>query len=342
MNPEGKTDAFSAGRRPELSDIDLLRRACMEDVSAYEQLVRRYYVRVYQLSYGLTGDRRHAEALASDIFVKAWKALPHHRLSSDFLLWLYRIVVRRAAEYRKTARGKEAGQDDFDPAVKQSQVYIDFWSKGAALRKVSLTDFQKLLNRTLAELPVRDAAILILNGIQKLPEEKLAQVVRCSEQNVPEKVRRASEFFCNTLKAKKDFKILCVGAGPDIERLLELKSYEVIEAERIESNVHSTVRAVRHAHQHPSLLFFPDKSLGWMVAQPRYGIAVLFLIFLGLHLLQQPLPTAPVNPNSGESLPDLPELDEVLTDETNKPPVSVPMPSPLTLPEPFETQSSLR
>jgi hypothetical protein len=80
--------------------------------------------------------------------------------------------------------------------------------------------------------------------------------------------------------------------GVDIAGLVALKTYERPEPARIEKNIQNVMRAVRTTNQLPTLLHFPDKSLGWMVAQPRYGIAALFIIFLGLHLLERPLPAA--------------------------------------------------
>ena len=80
----------------------------------------------------------------------------------------------------------------------------------------------------------------------------------------------------------------------DMARLLSLKAFEHPDAERVEKNIQSTLQAVRAAHHQPSLHFFPDKSLAWMFAQPRYGIAALFVLFLGLHVMQRSMPTESV------------------------------------------------
>lgn len=108
----------------------------------------------------------------------------------------------------------------------------------------------------------------------------------------------------------------------DIAGLLALKSYERPAEKRVEKNVQSTMRAVREAHQRPSLVLFPDKSMAWMFAQPRYGIAALFIVFLGLHLIRQPIPREPVGPSTVEES-DI-ELDLAATAETNGPPQAVP------------------
>lgn len=80
----------------------------------------------------------------------------------------------------------------------------------------------------------------------------------------------------------------------DIEGLLSLKTFERPSETRIEKNIKNTMQAVRAAHKLPSLHFFPDKSTAWMFAQPRYGIAALFILFLGLQLMHPPVPVESV------------------------------------------------
>lgn len=80
------------------------------------------------------------------------------------------------------------------------------------------------------------------------------------------------------------------GPGLDITGLLALKTFERPDGARAEKNIQNIMREVRAADRLPSLLLFPDKSFAWMFTQPRYGVAALFILFLGLHLLERPLP----------------------------------------------------
>ncbi len=82
----------------------------------------------------------------------------------------------------------------------------------------------------------------------------------------------------------------------DIIGLLALKKFERPDVDRTEKNIQNTMRAVRATSNVPSLLLFPDKSFAWMFAQPRYGVAALFVIFLGLHLLDRPIPVSTDSP----------------------------------------------
>lgn len=120
----------------------------------------------------------------------------------------------------------------------------------------------------------------------------------------------------------------------DIVRLLALKAFERPDPERFEKDVQKTMHAVRAANKRPSLHFFPDKSPTWMFAQPRYGIAALFIIFLGLHLLNTPMPTEVVGSTTveepGISIADMTETNRVPgVDVPGMAPIFSPVESPV-------------
>ena len=76
----------------------------------------------------------------------------------------------------------------------------------------------------------------------------------------------------------------------DVMRLLELKKYERPEKNRAEKHIQNIMREVRSVSNEPALLLLPERGMGWLFAQPRYGIAALFVLFLGLHLIDRPVP----------------------------------------------------
>ncbi|MEI7850506.1 MAG: hypothetical protein WCH86_01590 [Kiritimatiellales bacterium] len=103
------------------------------------------------------------------------------------------------------------------------------------------------------------------------------------------------------------------GVKLDIAGLLALKAYEHPDAGRAEKNIQNTMRAVRSTSNIQTL--FPDKSFGWMFAQPRYGVAALFVLFLGLHLLERPLPDASVGSMAVVKAPDVEMLASIDTNQ---------------------------
>jgi len=292
--------------RPELSDRDLIRRSQMEDLHAYEQLVRRYYERIHSFTYGMTGNREAAEEINQIIFSKAWKALGHFREQMEFSIWMDRIALHRTLKFcKKSKRRIPARFEDFDPSIKQSESYRKFSAKGSVLRKMSLKEFQREMNEALMALPNAQRATLLLHDIKGLSSLEVARVMSGTEGPARSRLAHARK------KIKREFTAL----ESDLAGLLALKVYERPGKDRVEKNIENVMRAVRTAHKKPSLHHFPDKSMGWMFAQPRYGVAALFLLFLGLHLLDRPLPDAPIGASIIE--PPTPGLELITEVETN-------------------------
>lgn len=291
-------EKISGEKRPTLSDLDLIRRARLEDTSAYEVLIRRYYSQIYELAYGMTSRREDAAELTQEVFVKAWKAMGHFREQACFRAWVYRIALTRVMRFRKkrvVQNQKGDRFEEFDSKVKLSELYHHFSSKGSVLRKMSLSEFQKKMNHALLTLPDKLRSVIVMHDVQGLSCAEIAGILSCSEAAARSQLLHARNKLMSEL-------VDCVSpeaeqAGKDLFGLLSLKRFEHPDEVRIEKNVQTVMQAVRAAHQRPSLLLFPDKSMGWMFAQPRYGIAALFILFLVLHMCKGPVSTIPSSVN---------------------------------------------
>lgn len=175
-------ESLTIEKRPELDEIDLIRRAQLEDTSAYEELVRRYYSKIYGLVYGMTSSREDAEDVTQEVFVKAWKALGHFREQASFFTWIYRIAINRAINFRKRRGQRKTLQfEEFDPDIKQAESYKEFSSKGSVLRKINLSEFQKKMNEALLVLSDKHRAVVVMHDVQGLSHAEIAGIMGGSE-----------------------------------------------------------------------------------------------------------------------------------------------------------------
>jgi len=73
-------------------------------------------------------------------------------------------------------------------------------------------------------------------------------------------------------------------AGVLLRQLLHLKSYEVPDATRMIKHKQNIMRQVREASgkRRWSLSDLLEVNIPWFFAEPRYGIAALFIVFAGL------------------------------------------------------------
>jgi RNA polymerase sigma factor (sigma-70 family) len=169
----------------EPSDRDLVVRARQQDVSAYDELIRRYQRKIYQLIYNMTSNREDAEDLVQDVFVKAYSALPHFKGDSSFYTWVYRIAVNRTINYlKKRKRGQALSLDDMDQAVERDPDYVELRSRESPVRDVTLTELQKKLNEALQTLSEKHRTVVVLHDIQGIQHDEIAKMLDCSEGTV--------------------------------------------------------------------------------------------------------------------------------------------------------------
>ena len=75
------------------SDRDLILRARRGETEAFGELVRRTQTAVFNVCYRLTGERREAEDMAQETFIRAYERLGTFDLERPFLPWVRRVAA---------------------------------------------------------------------------------------------------------------------------------------------------------------------------------------------------------------------------------------------------------
>ncbi|MBI3882030.1 MAG: sigma-70 family RNA polymerase sigma factor [Verrucomicrobia bacterium] len=118
----------------------LIQRAQGGDLSAYDELVRRYQERVYATLYHMTSNHEDAHDLAQEAFVKAWQAIKSFKGDSSFYTWVYRIAVNKTINHLKTRRNRtpHLSLNDLDFNAEHDPGLVQFILPGKkAIRRTS-------------------------------------------------------------------------------------------------------------------------------------------------------------------------------------------------------------
>src|SRR5438309_1969371 len=79
----------------------LIRRLQQRDEKAFEEVVRLYQHKVYNLVYRMLGNREEAEDVAQEVFVTVFKSIDTFRGEAKFSTWLYRIAANHCKNRMK-------------------------------------------------------------------------------------------------------------------------------------------------------------------------------------------------------------------------------------------------
>jgi RNA polymerase sigma factor (sigma-70 family) len=181
MSPEATTST-----KPEpANDRELVAKSSQGDLSAYDELVRRYQTRIYSLAYNMTSNKEDAEDMVQDVFVKAYSSLKNFRGTSSFYTWIYRIAINRTINFLKKRKKKQAlSLNDVDEGVERDPAYVELSARESPVRDASLSELQEKLNKALLTLSEKHRTVVVLHDIQGLPHDEIARMTGCSQGTV--------------------------------------------------------------------------------------------------------------------------------------------------------------
>jgi RNA polymerase sigma-70 factor (ECF subfamily) len=90
-----------------ISSEDLMIRAGAGDRGAFEILVKRHERSILNFIFRFVGDRRTAEDLAQDVFLRVWQAGGRYRAEGKFTTWAFRIAANLSINEVKSARRRK-------------------------------------------------------------------------------------------------------------------------------------------------------------------------------------------------------------------------------------------
>ena len=143
------------------------------DVRAFNLLVERYQVRVYNLCYRMLNDPEAAADVTQDAFLSAYRNIKRYR-GGSFAAWLLRIATNACYDQLRTRQRRptssiDALLDDEEHAPRQ------FEDQGESPDERSLrNELAGEIQRALAELEPDQRIALVLSDIQGLSYDEIS------------------------------------------------------------------------------------------------------------------------------------------------------------------------
>lgn len=164
------------------------------NTEAFHELVSLHDERVMTLALQLTRDKRDAEDLYQEVFMKAYKAIGSFRLESEFFTWLYRITVNSFYTLQRKA-SKMQTQESFDPE-KDSTHDIADESKSPHENE----EIHEAVTGALNQLPTQQKTVFVMKHYEGLKVREIASIMDISDGTVKRYLFRAMEKLRPMLK----------------------------------------------------------------------------------------------------------------------------------------------
>lgn len=158
----------------------LVRRAQDGDLRAFEQLYRDHVGHVFAICLRMAGNRRRAEELTQDSFVRAWETLGTFRGESAFSSWLHRVAVNVVLLALRSERRYSSRVESTDDLTRHDR-------SGNESLPGELAD----LENAIAQLPGQARIIFVLHDVEGYKHEEIAEFMGLSVGTSKAQLHRA-------------------------------------------------------------------------------------------------------------------------------------------------------
>jgi RNA polymerase sigma-70 factor (ECF subfamily) len=173
-------------------ELVLVRAAKAGDISAFEELVRRYDRNVFRIAQHITHNREDAEDVVQDAFLKAYENLAKFQEQSKFYTWLVRIAVNEALMRLRRRRPERMVSLDEDVRTEDDTMKREIadWSPNPE-QIYTQGEMHEILQRTIQGLPPGFRTVFVLRDVEGLSTEETAEALDLSIPAVKSRLLRA-------------------------------------------------------------------------------------------------------------------------------------------------------
>ncbi len=167
-------------------------------MGAYNDMVTRYYDRIFARVSQLIKNKQDAEEVTQDAFIRAHRGLENFRGDASFSTWLYQIATNLAHNrYWYWFRRKRDQSISLDqPLSEEGDLTLENVMPCKGENPAEATVTQELVDRVskcMGDLNDKHKEILILRNVQNLTYDEIAQQLEISVGTVKSRIARARE-----------------------------------------------------------------------------------------------------------------------------------------------------
>lgn len=189
-------------------DSALVVRIASGDLSAFEEMVRKYQAAVYRLAFRATYNHEDARDLTQEVFLDAFRSIRGFRRDSKLGTWLYRIATNKTIDWWRRQRRQgarvisftcleeiscqdnpEGHSGEFDPPDD------DIGPEETVINR----ERAELLWREVAALPENYRIVIILYHYEGLSYREIGEILKLPLRTVETRLYRAKKILQSRL-----------------------------------------------------------------------------------------------------------------------------------------------
>jgi len=179
-----------------VAECELVQRAKVGDVPAFEALYRQYNDRIYNFAKQVTGSAEDACDVAQETFIRAWDSLPRLRSDGTFGVWLHRIALNLSSDVlKKRGRQHAADLDGLQDGLGEPCHARLEGNAPNPERAVISTEVQDAVCRAVDSLSADHRLVVTMHHMEGMDVESIAGVLGVPRGTVMSRLSRAREIL---------------------------------------------------------------------------------------------------------------------------------------------------
>ena len=174
----------------------LLRRCLAGDAAAWEDIVRRYHRRIYNICYRFAGSADDADDLTQEVFIKMYKTLDNYDVERGaFMTWVTTITRNLLVDhFRKGKHDRLTDSLDSNPVQDEESralsERIEDTSRPSPDEQVRSREAGQAVHEALQKLSPELREAVILRDLQDMDYKEIADVLKVPEGTVKSRINR--------------------------------------------------------------------------------------------------------------------------------------------------------
>jgi RNA polymerase sigma-70 factor (ECF subfamily) len=185
-------------------DRELIRKILSGDIKAFKILFDEYKNSVFHVCCRFTGNKRDAEDLCQDVFIKIYQTLHTFRQESKLSTWIYRITVNHCLNHIRGKRKQKIFSAPENIIHKMPGKSSSKSSGNQPDRLMEQKEMNRIISSAIDSLSERQKTVLILQKYEGLSCQEIATMMNCSLASVNSMLQRAKKNLIKKLKPYLD------------------------------------------------------------------------------------------------------------------------------------------
>jgi RNA polymerase sigma-70 factor (ECF subfamily) len=173
----------------------LVRRCIAGDAGAWEEIVRRYHRRIYNLCYRFAGSAEDAHDLTQEVFIKMYRTLNSYDLDRGaFVTWVTTMTRNLLVDhFRKTRHDRMTDSLDAPPSEHEDAMPLSERIEDKSRPPdagVQTRETREAVHHALQKLSPELREAVILRDLQDMDYREIATVLKVPEGTVKSRINR--------------------------------------------------------------------------------------------------------------------------------------------------------